>query len=40
MEALPDAYVSLGTLALTKDVSQKTVEDIGELTKMAYTNAP
>ena len=35
-----DAPVSLGTLALTKDGSQKRVKDTGELTKMADTNAP
>ena len=40
MDALPDACASLGTLALTKDGSQKRIKDTGELTKIVDTNAP
>ena len=36
----PDTCASLGTLALTKDGSQKRVKDTGELTKMVDTNTP
>ena len=37
-KATPDAPMPLGTLALTKDGSQKKVKDTGELAKMAGTN--
>ena len=37
---IPDACVLLGTLALTKDGSQKRVKDTGELAKMMNTNTP
>ena len=33
-----DAYALLGTLALSKDDSQKCVKDTGELAKIADTN--
>ena len=34
-----DVRASLGTLALTKDGSQKKVKDMGELAKMVDTNS-
>ena len=37
---IPDGPVSLGSVALTKDGSQKRVKDTWELKKMADTNAP
>ena len=36
----PDAPVSPGTLALTKNGSQRRVKNSGELTKVADTVAP
>lgn len=35
-----DCTMSLGTLALTKDGSQKRIKDTGELTKIADINVP
>lgn len=39
-EAAPDAPVSPGTLALTKNGSQKRVKNSVELTKLEDTDAP